>query len=333
MKLHRALSTAAVIAAVGSVSLLASPAAHAQGGTSADSGAPSATATTGKAADEGDSSVGQSEGTAVSPERAEPKSSVTTTPSATPSPTYTRPAFCSGIPEETRGKTELRGLPSKMVAGSGWHEFTYRVVNVSTVTLMETDITLYLGTADPRIDDVSELAVTVEWLDPRSGAWKPVEGEGAEWDDNQDFATVGVLEPGEHADTDMRVKVGRAAKAGTGYFFTTGHSYGEDGQCGHDEISQFDFTVLPAGSEPGKVEDAKGKPGNTDAPAGTDQERNGGDKAGHAPQGDRAESPVGGRLAETGASSALPTGAAIGSAAIVAGAVLVVRRRRAAAGE
>lgn len=202
MKLRRALSAAAAIAALGSASLLAAPAAQAAGN------APAA--------------------------------------AAEPSPTYTRPAFCSGIPDEERGKTGLLGLPGTIVAGSGWHEFTYRVTNVSAVTVMETDLSIYLGTADPKIDDVSELGVTVEWFDPRSGAWKPVEGEGAGVFDNQDFATLAGVEPGEHADAAMRIKIDKSAKAGTGYFFTQGYSYGEDDRCGFDEISRFDFAVVPA---------------------------------------------------------------------------------------
>lgn len=308
----------------------------------AEGGAPSVSATaepsaepsTGGAAEE-DSAAGRPGDSAASPERTEPKPSVATTPAPSPSPTYTRPAFCTGIPEEERGKTGLRGLPSKIVAGSGWHEFTYRVSNVSTVTLRETDVTLYLGTADPEIDDVSELAVTVEWFDPRSGAWKPVEGEGAKWDANQDFATVGTLEPGEYADARMRIKIAAKAEAGTGYFFTTGHSYGEDGQCGHDEISRFDFTVLAAGSEPGEVEDAKGKPGGTDGRAVPGKGRSASNKGKHAPQGGLAELPVSGNLAETGAPSALPTAVAVGGAAVVAGAgaIFAVRRRRAAVSE
>lgn len=204
MKLRRALSAAAAVAALGSATLLAVPAAQATGN------APAATA--------------------------EPS----------PSPTYTRPTFCSGIPDEERGKTGLRGLPSTIVAGSGWHEFTYRVTNVSTVTVMETDISLSLGTADPKIDDVSELAVTVEWFNPKTGAWKPIEGEGADVLDNEDFATQGRLEPGEHTDATMRIKIAKTAKAGTGYFFTHGYSYGEDNQCGFDEISRFNFTVTSA---------------------------------------------------------------------------------------
>ncbi|MFD7500300.1 hypothetical protein [Streptomyces sp. NPDC059850] len=204
MKLRRALSAAAAVAALGSASLLAVPTAHATGN------APSATA--------------------------EPS----------PSPTYTRPAFCSGIPDEERGKTGLRGLPGTIVAGSGWHEFTYRVTNVSTVTVMETVISLYPGTADPDLDDIAELGMTVEWFNPEAGTWKPIEGEGAEPLDNDDFATLGMVKPGEHTDAAMRIKIAKTAKAGTGYFFTHGYSYGEDDQCGFDEISQFDFTVVSA---------------------------------------------------------------------------------------
>ncbi|QLH20403.1 hypothetical protein [Streptomyces sp. Rer75] len=204
MKLRRALSAAAAVAALGSATLLAVPAAQATGN------APAATA--------------------------EPS----------PSPTYTRPTFCSGIPDEERGKTGLRGLPSTIVAGSGWHEFTYRVTNVSTVTVMETVIGLYPGTADPEIDDVAELGITVEWFNPQTGAWKPIEGEGAEPLDNYDFATLGMVKPGEHTDATMRIKIAKTAKAGTGYFFTHGYSYGEDDQCGFDEISRFNFTVTSA---------------------------------------------------------------------------------------
>ncbi|WP_069883857.1 LPXTG cell wall anchor domain-containing protein [Streptomyces luteocolor] len=353
MKVNRALAAAAALTAVGSASLLASPAAYATGDAPADSGAPSASATaepsaepsagsgdadeagtparaTGDAAGEREQAgqggkSGPKDATAPSADKAGP----------TPSPSYTRPTFCSGIPDEERGKTELRDLPSRIVAGSGWHAFTYRVTNVSEVKVMETDLTVYLGTADPELDDVADLGVTLEWFDPGTEAWQPVEGEGAEWDDNQDFATLGVLAPGEHQDARMRIRIAADATAGSGYFFTTGHSYGEDGQCGFDEISRFDFTVLAAGSEPGKVEDAKGRPGDKADRAELTKEREKSGKGDHRPQGGRAEPAADGGLAETGSSSALPTMAVAGGAAIAAGAaaVFVVRRRKAASGE
>ncbi|MFD9221373.1 LAETG motif-containing sortase-dependent surface protein [Streptomyces sp. NPDC060064] len=325
MKLHRALATAAVTAVIGPVALLAAPAAYATGEAPAPGGIPSASASTTPAPEPSYTGgvVGNGEqptGKATASGPAEPTASVSAKPSDKPSPSYTRPTFCSGIPDEERGKTGLRGFPSKIVSGSGWHEFTYRVVNVSKITVMETDVSLYLGTADPKIKDVSELFVTVQWYNPATGKWKPIEGEGAKFRDNDEFATVKRLKPGEYADARMRIKIGEKAKSGTGYFFTIGHSFGEDGQCGFDEISQFDFTVLSVGSKPGTIEDAKAEPGK---PRKVEHKA--------APQGGLDELQVSGRLAETGSSNVLPTLASIGGAAVVAGAgtVFVVRRRRA----
>lgn len=206
---------------------------------------------------------------------------------------------------------------------------------------METDISLYLGTADPQLDDIAELNVTVQWFNSATGKWKAIEGEGADTLGDHEFATVKTLGPGEYADAAMRIKVGTEAEPGTGYFFTIGHSYGEDGKCGFDEISQFDFTVLAPDSEPGKVDDSEGTPDkvgtkdqdasgkNTNGKRPAPQGENGNKPA---PQGGLDEIPASGRLAETGASSAMPTAAALGAAAVVmgAGAVFVVRRRRSA---
>ncbi|MFJ9415371.1 LAETG motif-containing sortase-dependent surface protein [Streptomyces sp. NPDC101227] len=327
MKLHRTLATAVVTAVMGPVALLAATAAHATGEEPAATAKPSASAS------------------------AEPSAAESAVPSGEPSPAYTRPTFCSGIPDEDRGKTGLRGLPGKIVAGSGWHEFTYRVRNVSKVKVMEIDVDLDLGTADPKINDVSELVVTVDWFNPATGKWKPIEGGGAGVFDNHEFATLKNIEPGRYADAKMRIKIGKKAKAGSGYFFTTGHSYGEDGQCGFDEISRFDFHVLAAGSKPGKVTDAKVKPGKagTHGQAGTPGKpgtagRKGAaghtgaagtaGAAGNKPGALGSETPVDGKLAATGSSDALPTVAAIGGAAVLAGAgaVFVVRRRREGSG-
>jgi LPXTG-motif cell wall-anchored protein len=347
MKLHRVLATATVTAVIGSVALFASPAAFATGETPADTTpsasaapttAPAPSSTTASPA-AGGADAGQPAGQAGVPaatgtaDPAAPSASVKASSGASaaaePSPTYTRPAVCSGIPDEERGKTSLRGLPSKIVAGSGWHDFAYRVTNVSTVKVMETDVSLNLGTADPKLDDISQLAVTVQWFNPATGAWKAIEGDGADVLGSNDFATVKTLAPGEYADARMRIEVGEKAEAGTGYFFTIGHSYGEDGTCGFDDISEFDFAVLAAGSEPGKVGDAQGKPGKP----GAAEDVKGGQGGGNvpAPQGGLDEIPVTGSLAETGSSSTLPTTAALGGAALVlgAGAVFLVRRRKA----
>ncbi|MEU9039176.1 LAETG motif-containing sortase-dependent surface protein [Streptomyces sp. NPDC048352] len=350
MKLHRLLATTAVMAAVGPVALLAAPAAHAEDvlpeprpsvAPSVPPGAhvsptPAPGLPSGGTAGGVGGSAKPVPSTKPDPSAkpgasAQPGTSPSGTPAATPSPSYSRPAFCSGITEEERGKTSLRGLPGKIVAGSGWHEFTYRVSNVSKTTVMETDVSLWLGTADPKLHDVAQLAVSVEWFNPAVGQWKPIEGEGAGVFDNDGFATARKLKPGEYADARMRIRIGDKAAPGTGYFFTLGHSYGEDGQCGFDGISQFDFTVLGPGTKPGSVEDAKGRPAKPGTPGLPDTFGDAGHKP--APQGGRAELPVTGRLAQTGSSSALPTVAALGGAAVAAGAgaVFLARRRKASA--
>ncbi|KPC66019.1 LPXTG cell wall anchor domain-containing protein [Streptomyces chattanoogensis] len=337
MKLHRTLATAVVTAVIGPVALLAAPAAWAAGEAPAAGGTPAASA----AATPGGEPAGPSAPEAGAPAAsasATPAGTESAAPSGTPSPAWTRPAFCSPVFDVDRGKTGLRGLPSKIVAGSGWHAFAYRVTNVSKITVMETDISLSLGTGDPKIKDVSELAVTVQWFNPATGKWKPIEGEGAKFQDNDDFTTVKRLAPGEHADARMRIKIGKKAKAGAGYFFTTGYSYAEDGTCGFDKISQFDFKVLSAGSKPGKVADAKGKPGKPGTPGMPNKPgmHGGTGAAGNKPaaQGTHDAVPATGKLATTGSSSALPTVAALGGAAVVAGAgaVFVVRRRKTGSG-
>ncbi|PHQ52998.1 hypothetical protein BLA24_04415 [Streptomyces cinnamoneus] len=295
MKFRRTLATAAVMAAVGPVALLAAPGAvltslgplsqlvaspaHAAEHAPAADGKPAASAAPsaapspiGRPGEETRPSTGPGSGTTDGsrPAPSAKPSAAPSTPSAepskapqvTPSPSFSRSGSCSPIFDEDRGKTGLRGLPSKIVAGSGWHEFTYRVTNVSKVTVVEADVSLMLGTADPKLDDIAQLDVTVEWYNPATRSWKAIEGGGAGALDNYDFATVKNIKPGEYADAKMRIKAGDKAQAGTGYFFTIGHSFGADGKCGSDGISQFDFTVLTPGSKPGKVGDAKASRGS-----------------------------------------------------------------------
>ncbi|MFI1970408.1 LAETG motif-containing sortase-dependent surface protein [Streptomyces cinnamoneus] len=363
MKFRRTLATAAVMAAVGPVALLAAPGAvltslgplsqlvaspaHAAEHAPAADGKPAASAAPsaapspiGRPGEETRPSTGPGSGTTDGsrPAPSAKPSAAPSTPSAepskapqvTPSPSFSRSGSCSPIFDEDRGKTGLRGLPSKIVAGSGWHEFTYRVTNVSKVTVMEADVSLMLGTADPKLDDIAQLDVTVEWYNPATRSWKAIEGGGAGALDNYDFATVKNIKPGEYADAKMRIKAGDKAQAGTGYFFTIGHSFGADGKCGSDGISQFDFTVLTPGSKPGKVGDAKGKPGKPGSveQAHKAEQAAAGNKA--TAQGERAEIPVTGKLAETGSSSAVPVVAGIGGAAVVAGAgaLFLVKRRK-----
>ncbi|WP_167538400.1 LAETG motif-containing sortase-dependent surface protein [Streptomyces albofaciens] len=336
MKLHRVLATAVVTAVISPLTLLAAPAASATDQVPTPSATPSASApatsssTGADGTHGGDSAAGDMRSGEAAAKRpaAEPTptASGAAKPSTTPSPTETGSTSCFPIFDADRGKTGLAGLPSKIVANSGWHEFTYRVTNVSRIAVRATDISLSLGTADPKLSDIAELDVTVQWFNPKTHAWKPIEGEGAKFQDSDDFATIKRLEPGEYADAKLRIKAGGKAKAGTGYFFTIGYSYGEDDRCGFDNISQFDFTVLSPHSKPGPVDDAQGKP--VDGKGRSEKPGTAGNQT--ASHGGHDELPVSGTLAETGSSDRLPTLAAIGGAAVLAGAgaVVIARRRR-----
>ncbi|RLU90481.1 hypothetical protein CTZ27_21400 [Streptomyces griseocarneus] len=342
MKLRRALATAVVTAAMGPAALLAAPTVHAATGDQAPAVAPTATTAPGDHGIPGatkapndptpEPSKSASKEPTAEPTKPETKPSAPAS-SKPPAEDPSDPATCEKDTEEERGSTSLRGLPSKIVAGGGWQEFTYRVSNVSKVTVTKAAVSLYFGSGDLEIDDVRELAVTVEWYDAARGTWVPIQGEGAKTDAETEFATVKNLKPGEYADARMRVKAGAKAKPGTGYFFTLGWSTGADRKCGFDEGSLYDIDVLAAGSKPGKVDDATGKPGKPSGHGAKGSQ--GGDadkKPGQKPAGQSTQSeiPVSGSLAKTGSSSDMPLIAGLGGAAVVvgAGALFAVKRRR-----
>ncbi|MCC3770414.1 LAETG motif-containing sortase-dependent surface protein [Streptomyces sp. UNOC14_S4] len=348
MKLRRALATAAVTAAIGPAVLLSAPTVHAATGDQVAPGVPAATTAPGDHRIPGATKApveptpgptkGESKEPTTGPTAPEAKPSASASASASasskpPAEDPADPATCEKETEEERSSASLHGLPSKVVAGAGWQEFTYRVSNVSKVTLTETVASLYFGSADLEIDDVRELAVTVEWYDKARSTWVPIQGEGAKADAETGFATVKNLKPGEYADARMRIKAGAKAKPGAGYFSTISWSTGADRKCGYDKVDFYDVDVLAAGSKPGKVDDATGKP---EKPSGHDAKGSQGGDAGKDPgrkpagQGTQSEIPVSGSLAKTGSSSDMPLIAGIGGAAVVvgAGALFVVKRRK-----
>lgn len=341
MQLRHVLATAAVTAVISPMALFTAPAAFATGDDASPT--PAATTTTTTAPEQAASATadgGTSESATPSASTSTPApASTSPTPSAkskkstkSATPSDASEPTCSGQQGDDRGRTSLRDLPSQIVAGSGWHAFTYRVTNESDVALKQTVISLYPGTADPDLDDIAQLGLTVQWRDPDTAEWVTIEGGDADPLANYDFAATTDLAPGEYADAEMRVQAGADAHAGDGYFFTNGYSYSADGQCGFDDITEYDFTVLAATSDENTGGTATGKPGKeSDLP--DDATKGTGTKSGNAPapQGDHAAVPVSGRLAETGSPSALPTVAGVAAAAVVVGAgtLVVVRRRRA----
>jgi hypothetical protein len=246
----------------------------------------------------------------------DPTDEPTTGPTAEPTDVPTDPT-CEEASEEAAVTTELRGLPSKVVAGSGWVPFTFRTTNTSDKAMKSVDayVQMYAISKD-ELEDVSKL-LTVQSYDEDTSSWKTIGDDEAGY-----FASIGELKSGEYADAKLRLKVDAKTPGSYGFGFAIGAYHNEDDVCGYSEATEYEFDVLVAGSKPGPIDDAEGKPGDKGSRP--------------APQGgggtELSELPVSGRLAETGSSSALPMIGLIGGVAMAVGggAVFVVRGRRSA---
>ncbi|MEN2421296.1 LPXTG cell wall anchor domain-containing protein [Streptomyces rimosus] len=334
MKLRRALAAVSATAAIAPAALLAAPAAYAtetpgQSPTATATGTPTATPTPVTTPSSNSPAPGPADEKTPPAKKtptAEKTPPVKKPQAATPTTTPSDEIECSDYSSERAVRTELRGLPSKIVAGSGWVDFTFRATNISGEHITSVSaFALVYALKDPTTDDVSD-HLTFQWLDARTGTWKRV--PAAEENDGF-FASLGGrdgLRPGEYAEAKLRLKADARTPASYGGAVSVGWYANADHECGFSEAMDYDFTILPAGSgKPGThVPNAQGKPG----------------KPGHrpnlpAPQGgtkQQVQLPVTGKLADTGASSGLPTLALAGGAAVAlgAGAVFAVRRRKGA---
>ncbi|MFD7439802.1 LAETG motif-containing sortase-dependent surface protein [Streptomyces sp. NPDC059909] len=213
---------------------------------------------------------------------------------------------------ESKLTTVVSGLPSKIVAGSTT-DFSLRVTNGTDKTLDEVFPFVYFHATDKSGYNVIDDAFHLQWSTAASPAWKNVEEDGGY------AGSVSPLKAGAHADVKLRLKVDAKAPAGDGLAFVAGDYINDDESCGGNDFTEYAFELLAAGSDAGKVDDAK--PGKT-TPQTPDNK----------PQGVTSTTPVNsGSLANTGSSSALPQLAAAAGAAVAlgAGAVFVVRRRKA----
>lgn len=319
MKLRRAMALAAATAVIAPATFLAAPAAFAtesptptptasEPAAPSTSESPSAPETPSSPATTPSAETSTSSSPATTPSA--PASSPATTPSPSTSVSPTDPVDeCDSFSDNNKVVTELRGLPSKVVAGSGWVNFTYRVTNKSKKDFNAVEAYVDLLAIDGEKFEDSSRFLTLQWQ--IGGEWKAISIEDGY------FGTTGKLKPGEYADAKLRLMVDAKAPAGFGAAFTTGVHIDGKGGCEFGETMIFEFDILAAGTKPGDVDDAEGKPG---------------DKPGNkpAPQGDLEELPVSGNLAETGSSSILPTVGIAGGIAVVAGAgvVFAMKRRR-----
>ncbi|MET7901697.1 LAETG motif-containing sortase-dependent surface protein, partial [Streptomyces sp. NPDC005355] len=242
-------------------------------------------------------------------------------PSTTPGPTDepTEPGGeCTDsgdYNEDPDLSTTLVGLPSKVVAGSGFHGFKFQVKNDSDRTYQRVDFGVFAGTAHENIPDGTGKYLTLQYKDPESGAWKAISTD--ENDPGAGYVGYTDVRPHETLTVDLRLSVAKSAPEGFGYAVSIGVYADDEGNCVFSTGEYYEFDVLKAGSEPGHVPPSKPEPQGGKKPLP------------HKPEGNTEISPKG-SLAETGSSSALPTIAVIGGVAMVAGggAVFIVRRRR-----
>ncbi|MGV9316322.1 LPXTG cell wall anchor domain-containing protein [Streptomyces sp. NPDC003691] len=225
---------------------------------------------------------------------------------------------CATETESKDLKTTLRGLPSKVVAGSGWQNFTYRVANDSDRALES--VTTYLLVEAYTGDDFDEIIKYVTLQAKYGGTWQDVDIDAAYLGDTDQ------LKAGEYAELELRLKVDGKAPAGTAFLMTLGVQYDEKNNCIIGLPMDYEFAILAAGSKPGGGGDAEGKPGK----GKPNKPGKPGSGNGSEPQGGRKDVPVTGNLAATGSSDALPVIGVVGGVAVLAGAgvVFALKRRR-----
>lgn len=341
MKLRRAMAVAAATAVIAPVALLSAPAAFATDGDTptttastpaADENTPAADEST-PAADESTPAADESTPAAAESTPAAGQSSPAASTSASPSPSASTSAKpgddvpfdpyndCQDYKQDKKLTATISGLPNKIVAGSGWHNFEFVVDNSSDKDLKnvwieafaeyndETDASLYTDLAEIQVKEDGK------WTDAYQDG---IEEGGESYNFSGSFiAVLDTLEKNTTATLDLRIKVSAKAPAGSALALSNAVYAGENTTC-YGNGDYYDVKILAAGSKPGDVDDAKP---NGEKPNGPDQDKK--------PQGGVKE--ISGNLAETGSSSALPVIGLVGGVAVVAGAgaMFVVRRRKA----
>ncbi|MEU6377644.1 LPXTG cell wall anchor domain-containing protein [Streptomyces sp. NPDC046909] len=341
MKLRRAMAAAAATAVIAPLALLSAPAAFADEtsptptdtvsstptDTPSDTASPTDTALptdTGLPTDTASPTASES-----ATDTASPSASASATESDEPSesaepseePTDPDVPYCEELDEDfsdAKVSADIKGLPGKIVAGDGFHNFKLVVTNDSGTTV--DGVAFYAEVENYELDEAKFLSpyVDLEFKNPDTGSWDRIGSD--DWAGDY-FFYVESLKAGKSKTVSLRVSIDAKAPAGDAYSFGSGaYLDNVDGQdCIAEGWAQYDFTVLKAGSE------------NPDPGTATPSD-NGSKDSVKKPQGDVSELPTG-NLADTGSSSALPTIGLVGGVAIVAGAgaVFAMRRRKAGA--
>ncbi|MDX3579417.1 LAETG motif-containing sortase-dependent surface protein [Streptomyces sp. FL07-04A] len=343
MNLRRSMATAAAAAVIAPLALLSAPAAFAEeGGTSSPSASssetgassPSASASDGQSASgdstdassassspsDGQKASGSPSGSASSSSSSSSSSGSTASPSATESGDAFDPyQDCDSFDLDEKLSAHVKGLPSKIVAGSGWHGFTFVVDNDSDRDLKNVYIDAFLEYGDESTEAFLSEGLAViqvkedgKWTNSFQDSFEDEHGKSV----NVTGSFVGLLDTLEKhssASLELRVKVKAAAPAGSALALSEAVYAGEGAACyGNGDF--YDVRILAAGSDADGSGDAKP---NGDKPT-----------SGARPQG--SAKPISGSLAETGSDSSLPVIGLVGGVAVLAGAgaVFAARRRK-----
>ncbi|WAU85394.1 LPXTG cell wall anchor domain-containing protein [Streptomyces sp. Qhu-G9] len=330
MKLRRVMAAAATTAVIAPLALLSAPAAFADGTTptetSSASTTPTATATSTETTTPSATPTTTPPSTEIPSGTPTPSAGTTasTTPSTTPGPSEepTDPdvPYCEDVDEnygDAKVSADIKGLPGKIVAGDGFHNFNLVVTNESKADIK--GVAFYAEIENYELDEAKFLSpyVTLEFKNTESGKWERIGDEN--WAGDY-FFYVESLKAKASEKVSLRFSVDKGAPAGDSYSFGSGayldNVKGQD--CIAEGWAQYDFEVLKAGSTNPKPGTAKPSDGDKDPVK--------------KPQGNVSELPTG-NLAETGSNSALPTIGLVGGVALVAGAgaVFVARRRKSGA--
>ncbi|MDW4905873.1 LPXTG cell wall anchor domain-containing protein [Streptomyces sp. ADMS] len=340
MKLRRSLALAAATAAITPAVLLAAPAAYATDGSpsptvsetapaeeestrAADDTTPPADEST-PATDESTPAADESTpaGEESSPAASDSASpSAPATVSASPSASATTPPAPGPVECEDDEDikidedlhTGLSGLPSKIVAGSGFHGFKLDVKNTGSHSYQRVDLGVFAAQIDEDDFFIDTSYLTLQFKDPSTGKWTDISLD--ENDEGAGYLGYTDIKANESFSVDLRLSVDKTAPSGLGFAITIGMYADDEGNCVYSgDASFYEFDILAAGSEPGDVDDSEPQGGSNPLP--------------NKPTGNTPIDPEG-NLADTGAGSMLPTIALAGGAAVAVGtgAVFLVRRR------
>ncbi|WP_406862472.1 peptidase [Streptomyces sp. HUAS MG47] len=217
---------------------------------------------------------------------------------------------------EPKFTTVVNGLPTKVVGGTTVN-FTMKVTNGTDKKMDEVYPYAFVHAFDTK--GLKELDKYLDLEYYSGGNWKDADDET---ETEFGIGNVGPLKAKSSLTVKLRLKVDAKIPAGQGAAFVAGDYWNNDESCGGTpDLDYYEFEILAKGSNPGKVEDSKGKPGKPN---------------GNTAQGGTSNTPVtngttNGALAKTGSSDVVPQIAMAGAAAVAlgVGAMVVVRRRKA----